>query len=45
VEQGGIINFVVLGDHVQFQVNQKAAMQAGLHLSSQLLSVAKRVFK
>ena|SRR5665213_1755671 len=45
VEQGGIINFVVLGDHVQFQVNQKAATQAGLHMSSQLLSVAKRVFK
>ena len=45
VEQGGMINFVVLGDHVQFQVNQKAATQAGLHMSSQLLSVAKRVFK
>jgi hypothetical protein len=45
VEQGGIINFVVPGDHVQFQVNQKAATQAGLHMSSQLLSVAKRVFK
>lgn len=45
VEQGGIINFVVFGEHVQFQVNQKAATQAGLHMSSQLLSVAKRVFK
>ena len=45
VELGGIINFVVLGDHVQFQVNQKAATQARLHMSSQLLSVAKRVFK
>jgi len=44
-EQGGIINFIVQGDHVQFQVNQKAAMQAGLRMSSQLLSVAKRVFK
>ena len=45
VEQGGIINFVVFDEHVQFQVNQKAATQAGLHMSSQLLSVAKRVFK
>lgn len=45
VEQGGIINFIVLGDHVQFQVNQKAATQARLHMSSQLLSVAKHVFK
>jgi hypothetical protein len=45
VEQGGIINFIMQGDHVQFQVNQKAALQAGLHMSSQLLSVARRVFK
>lgn len=45
VERGGIINLVVLGEHVQFQVNQKAARQARLHMSSQLLSVAKRVFK
>ena len=45
VEQGGMINFVVLDAHVQFQVNQKAAVNAGLRMSSQLLSVAKRVFK
>ena len=45
LEHGGIINFIVLGDHVQFQVNQKAATQARLHMSSQLLSVAKHVFK
>jgi hypothetical protein len=45
VEQGGIINFVVQGQHVQFQVNQKAATLAGLHMNAQLLSVAKRVFK
>ena len=45
VEKGGIINFVMQGDHVQFQVNQKAATQAGLRMSSQLLSVARRVFK
>ena len=45
VEQGGMINFMVQGDHVQFQVNQKAALQAGLRMNSQLLSVARRVFK
>jgi hypothetical protein len=45
VEQGGMINFMVQGGHVQFQVNQKAALQAGLHMNSQLLSVARRVFK
>jgi hypothetical protein len=45
VEQGGIINFIVQDDHVQFQVNQKAALQARLRMNSQLLSVARRVFK
>jgi len=45
VEQGGIINFIVHGDHVQFQVNQKAAAEAGLRLSSQLLSVARLVIE
>ena len=32
VEQGGIIDFVMFGDHVQFQVNQKAATEAGLRM-------------
>jgi hypothetical protein len=45
VEKGGIINFVVQGSHVQFQVNQKAATQARLRMSSQLLGVARNVFK
>lgn len=45
VEAGGIINFVLQDDRVQFQVNQKAATQAGLHISSRLLSVAKLVIK
>jgi hypothetical protein len=43
VEQGGIISFILQGEHVHFQVNQKAANQAGLRLSSQLLSVAQAV--
>ena len=45
VGKGGIIGFVLQSDHVHFQVNQKAATQAGLRLSSQLLSVAKVVIE
>lgn len=43
VEEGGIINFVVQDNRVQFQVNRKAANQAGLRISSRLLSLAKLV--
>ncbi len=42
-EQGGMINFVLENDRVQFEVNRKAADQAGLKISSKLLSVAKLV--
>ena len=42
-EQGGMINFVLENDRVQFEVNDKAAQQAGLKISSKLLSVAKFV--
>ena len=45
VEEGGIINFILQDDHVQFQVNHKAANGAGLHISSRLLSVAKLVIE
>ena len=45
VEKGGIINFVLQDDRVQLEVNHKAATQAGLHISSRLLSVAKRVIE
>ena len=45
LEQGGIINFVFQGDQVHFQVNHRAAMRAGLHMSSRLLSVAKAVIE
>ena len=41
-ERGGMINFLLEDDRVRFEVNQKAAEEAGLKLSSQLLSVAKR---
>jgi hypothetical protein len=43
VEEGGMINFVIQDDRVQFQVNHRAARQAGLRVSSRLLSVAKLV--
>jgi hypothetical protein len=43
LEQGGMINFVLENDRVQFGVNRKAAEQAGLKISSKLLSVAKLV--
>jgi hypothetical protein len=45
LEQGGIITFVLQGDQVHFQVNHRAATQAGLHMSSRLLSVAKAVIE
>jgi hypothetical protein len=45
LERGGIINFVLQDDRVQLQVNHKAATQAGLHISSRLLSVAKLVIE
>ena len=45
VEEGGIINFVLEDEHVHFQVNQKMANEAGLRMSSQLLSLAKLVVK
>ena len=42
-EQGGMINFVLENSRVQFEVNRKTAGQAGLKISSKLLSVAKLV--
>ena len=42
-ERGGIIGFVMEGDRVRFAVNQTAAQEAGLQLSSELLKVAVSV--
>ena len=42
-EQGGMISFVLENDRVQFEVSRKAADEAGLKISSKLLSVAKLV--
>lgn len=45
VQQGGMINFLLENNRVQFEVNQKAAEQAGLKISSKLLNVAKHVIE
>jgi hypothetical protein len=42
-EQGGMIDFVLDNDRVVFEVNRNAAEQAGLKVSSKLLSVARVV--
>jgi len=42
-EQGGMINFALVDGRIQFEVNRQAAEQAGLKISSKLLSVAKFV--
>ena len=45
LDSGGMINFVMENDHVRFEVNHRAAVKAGLHISSRLLVVAKRVIE
>jgi YfiR/HmsC-like len=45
LEQGAVINFVVVDGNVRFEVSLAAAEQRGLRLSSRLLSVALRVEK
>lgn len=45
IDQGGMINFVLENNRVQFEVNHKAAERAGLKISSKLLNVAKHVIE
>ena len=45
LKHGGMIGFELLNGRVQFEVNLKAANQAGLHISARLLSVANRVIQ
>jgi hypothetical protein len=40
ISKGGIINFVMVGDTVRFQINDSAARHAGLKISSKLSSLA-----
>lgn len=43
LSEGGMINFVVENRKVRFDINQKAARDASLKMSSRLLNVARRV--
>jgi hypothetical protein len=42
---GGIIGFVPVGEKVRFEINQRAALQAKLRISAQLLKLATAVFE
>jgi len=41
-ETGGMINFVLKGNKIRFQINKDAATSAGLKISSKLMSLASR---
>ena len=43
LRDGGMIQFVIEGRHVRFDINEKVAAAAKLRLSSQLLKVARSV--
>ena len=43
LEKGGIVNFVLEGSRVRFEINQQAAEQSRLKISSKLLRLATRV--
>ncbi len=43
LEQGGIVNFIVEGSKVRFEISQEAAERAGIRISSRLLRLATRV--
>lgn len=43
IQRGGMIQFVLDGDRVRFEVDLTAAKEAGLSLSSELLKVAMKV--
>ena len=41
LDQGGIVNFILEGSKVRFEINPAAAEQAGLKISSKLLRLAR----
>jgi hypothetical protein len=45
IESGGMINFVLEGAKIHFQLNDAAAQKAGLKMSSKLLSLASNKTK
>lgn len=42
IQAGGMINFVLAGNKIRFEINDDAAKKAGLKISSKLLSLALR---
>ncbi len=42
-QRGGVIGLVLAGDRIGFEVNTESARQAGLTISSKLLSLAKAI--
>ncbi len=42
-EHGGIINFVVKGDSVEFDIDLRNAQKAGLRIDANLLKIARKV--
>lgn len=42
-QRGGIINFIIVGNKVHFEVNPDAAKHVGIHISAQLLKLARIV--
>lgn len=43
IDQGGMINFILEGSKVRFDINQEAAERTGIKISSRLLALAKHV--
>jgi hypothetical protein len=41
LDQGGIVNFILEGSKVRFEINPAAAEQAGIRISSKLLRLAR----
>lgn len=42
-EMGGVINFILVGEKVHFEINPEAAQRGGLKISSKLLKLARIV--
>jgi len=45
IEEGGIVNLRLARGKIQIQININAAEQAGVHISSKLLSLAEIIRK
>ena len=40
-QKGGLVNFIIIDNHIGFEINQKRAERAGFMISSKLLSLAR----